>query len=199
MPPKTLILGITVLAIVIIIGGVAYTLVEEQLRPTPSSPENGQQTPTGSTTPEEQPLYPEDNTTDITPGPTTPETPADTNGTTGPSSTVVASVQEQIRDQGMAYLRTTKPETAPLMGNLSWYGGRSDLSSPGTEQFMYYTENGFWSVTVETQANSAGNYIVSGIYFNAATMTTTFKETYTNGVFTLVDYSSQRNPAPIQP
>jgi hypothetical protein len=198
MPPKTLLLGITVLAIVIIIGGVAYTLVEQQLLPTPSSPENGQQTPTGSTTPEELPLYPEDNATDITPDPITPEESTGTNGTTGPSPTVV-SVQEQVRDQGMAYLRTTKPETAPLMGNLSWYGGRYDLSPPGTEQFMYYTENGFWSVTVETQANSVGNYIITGIYFNAASMTVTFKETYTNGVFTLVDYSSQRTPPTIQP
>ncbi len=182
MPPKALLLGITVLAIVIIIGGVAYTLVESQSSPTPSNSGNGQQTPTGSTTPEiVMPEYPEDNSNDTS------------SGTNVPEQTAGASVQEQIRDQGMAYLKTNKPETAPLMGNLTWYGGFYDLSPPGTEQYMYYTRDGFWSITVESQDDSGGNYTITGTYFNAATMTVTFKETYQNGAFTLVNYSSQRN------
>jgi hypothetical protein len=197
MPPKTLLLGITVLAVVIIIGGVAYTLVEEQILPTPSSG-NGQQTPTDNTTPETQPQYTEDNSSAILPEPASPEGSTDTNGTNTPS-TGAASVQEQVRDQGMTYLRTSKSETAPLMGNLSWYGGRYDLSPPGTEQYMYYTSDNFWSVTVESQTDSAGNFTITGTYFNAATMTVTFKEKYVNGVFTLINYSSQRNIAPLPP
>ena len=181
MPPKALLLGITVLAIVIIIGGVAYTLVESQSSPTPSNPGNGQQTPTGNTTPETGPEYPEYNSND---------TSSDTTASEQPTG---ASVQEQIRDQGMTYLKTTKPETAPLMGNLTWYGGFYDLSPPGTEQYMYYTRDGFWSITVESQGESGGNYTITGTYFKAATMTVTFKETYQNGAFTLVNYSSQRN------
>jgi hypothetical protein len=181
MPPKALLLGITVLAIVIIIGGVAYTLVEGQSTPTPSNSGDGQQTPTDSTTPETGPEYPEYNSND---------TSSDTTASEQPTG---ASVQEQIRDQGMTYLKTTKPETAPLMGNLTWYGGFYDLSPPGTEQYMYYTRDGFWSITVESQGDSGGNYTITGTYFNAATMTVTFKETYQNGAFTLVNYSSQRN------
>ncbi len=186
MPPKALLLGITVLAIVIIIGGVAYTLVEGKSSPTPSNPGNGQQTPTGGdTTPETVPEYPDSNSNDNSSDGTASEQP------TG------ASVQEQIRDQGMTYLKTSKPETAPLMSNLTWYGGFYDLSPPGTEQYMYYTTNGFWSITVESQGDSGGNYTITGIYFNAASMTVTFKETYQNGAFTLVNYSSQRNQGPL--
>ncbi len=194
MPPKTLLLGITVLAIVIIIGGVAYTLVEQQALPTPSQG-NGQQTPTGNTTPETEPQFPEDNSTVILPGPTSPDGSAD-NGTNVPS-TGAASVQEQVRDQGMAFLKSNKPETSPLMGNLSWYGGRVEFSPPGTEQYIYYTSDSFWSVTVENPVDSSGNFTITGTYFNAATVTVTFKETDVNGVFSLANYS--RNPTPGQP
>ena len=194
MPPKTLLIGITVLSVVIIIGGIGYTLVEEQRRASPSTPTDGQSTPTPDTTPEVQPQYSDTNSTDTTGGPTS--TIPDTSGAndTGGSSSGGTSPQEQIRDKGMEFLKSNKTETIQLINNLAWIGGRDDLAPMGTERYLYYSTNNAWSVTIESTTNSTTTYAISGDY-NSVNMTVSFKETYTNGVFRITSYTSQRYPA----
>jgi hypothetical protein len=193
MPPKSLLLGITVLSIVIIIGGIGYTLVQNQTASTSSTSGNGQPTTTPDTTPEVQPQYPDTNSTDINGGisSTTPDTSGGSG--TGDSSSTASSPQEQIRDQGMAFLKVSKTETAPLMNNLTWSGGRDDLAPMGTDRYLYYSMDFTWSVTVESATNSTTAYTISGTY-NSASMTVSFNETYTGGVFQIKGYTSQRYP-----
>jgi len=199
MLPKILLLGVTILSVVIIVAGIGYTLVQSQFLNTPSSSGSGQQTQTSDTTPEAQPQYPETNSTDTSGiASTTPDTSTGTNDTSIPSSTGTTSPYEQVRDQGMTYLKSNKAETAALMTNLSWYGGRDDLAPAGTERYYYYSTDGTWSVIVESSTSSSGSYTVTGTY-NSAVMTVSFTETYTSGTFKITSYSSQRYPAPIQP
>jgi hypothetical protein len=188
MPPKILLLGITILSVVIIVGGVAYTLAQNKPAVSPSSSGSGEQTPTGGTTSEVQPQYPDDSSSG---------TSAGANNTDLTLSTT-ASPYEQVRDQGMTFLKNSKKETAALMANLSWTGGRDDLAPIGTERYYYYSSNSAWSVTVETSGNSTFTYIITGTY-NSATMTVSFTEAYTNGVIQITSYSSQRYPTSVQP
>jgi len=194
MPPKTLLIGITVLSIVIIIGGIGYTLVEEQRTPSPSTPTDGQSNTNPDTTPEVQPQYSDTNSTDTTGGPTS--TTPDTSGAneTGGSSSGGTSPQEQIRDKAMEFLKSNKTETRQLINNLAWIGGRDDLAPMGTERYLYYSTNNAWSLTIESTTNSTTTYAISGDY-NSVNMTVSFKETYTNGVFRITSYTSQRYPA----
>jgi hypothetical protein len=199
MPPKILLLGITILSIVIIVGGVAYTLVQNKPAVSPSPSGSGEQTPTGGTTSEVQPQYPEDNSSDTSGNPpTTPDTSTGANDINTPSSNTGASPFEQVRDQGMTFLKNSKAETAALVTNLSWTGGRDDLASVGTERYYYYSSNGAWSIIVESYTNSTSTYTVAGTY-NSATMTVSFTETYTNGAYKLTSYSSQKYPQQTQP
>jgi len=194
MPPKTLLIGITVLSIVIIIGGIGYTLVEEQRTPSPSTPTDGQSNTNPDTTPEVQPQYSDTNSTDTTGGPTS--TTPDTSGAneTGGSSSGGTSPQEQIRDKAMEFLKSNKTETRQLINNLAWIGGRDDLAPMGTERYLYYSTNNAWSLTIESTTNSTTTYAISGDY-NSVNMTVSFKETYTNGVFRITSYTSQRYSA----
>jgi len=194
MPPKTLLIGITVLSIVIIIGGIGYTLVEEQRTPSPSTSTDGQSNTNPDTTPEVQPQYSDTNSTDTTGGPTS--TTPDTSGAneTGGSSSGGTSPQEQIRDKAMEFLKSNKTETRQLINNLAWIGGRDDLAPMGTERYLYYSTNNAWSLTIESTTNSTTTYAISGDY-NSVNMTVSFKETYTNGVFRITSYTSQRYPA----
>jgi hypothetical protein len=194
MPPKSLLLGITVLSIVIIIGGIGYTLVQNRTASTYSTSGNGQPTTTPDTTPEVHPQYPDTNSTDIN-GEASSTTPDTSGGSdTGGSSSTVSSPQEQIRDQGLAFLKVSKTETAPLMNNLTWSGGRDDLAPMGTERYLYYSIDLTWSVTVESATNSTTTYTISGTY-NSVSMTVSFTETYASGVFRITAYSSQRYPS----
>lgn len=94
----------------------------------------------------------------------------------------------------MTFLKNSKAETAALMTNLLWTGGRDNTAPEGIERYLYYTVDGTWSVTVESSTNSTSTYTVTGFY-NSPTMTVSFVETYTNGTFKLTSYSSQRYPA----
>ncbi len=195
MPPKTLLLGLTILTIVIIIGGVAYTLVEENqgLNTNPSG--NGQPTPVSGNSTEPQPQFNDNASTDTTPGTTSSDNNANTNGSDSVLSPNL-SAQEQVRDLGMTYLKNTKPETAPLIANISsWTGGMDPLSPEGTIRYLYYSADNAWSVTVDNPSNSTSNFTITGTY-NSLTMYVLFTETYNGGTFKLTSYSSQRNPVP---
>ncbi|MCW4010114.1 MAG: zinc-ribbon domain-containing protein [Candidatus Bathyarchaeota archaeon] len=58
-----------------------------------------------------------------------------------------ASLQEQIRDAAMTYIKTNHPETAQFMDNLSWTGGRVDRGMiVGSELYTYLS--GGWNFTM---------------------------------------------------
>jgi hypothetical protein len=98
----------------------------------------------------------------------------------------------------MTYLKSNKAETAALMTNLSWYGGRDDLAPAGTDRYYYYSVDGTWSVIVESSINSAGNYTITGTY-NSAVKSFSFTETYVNGVFKLANYTNYPVQTPVGP
>ncbi len=189
MPPKTLLLGITILTVVIIIGGVAYTLAQGSQGSSTNPSGNGQPSPVSGNSTEPQPQYPDSTTNDTTPG-----SPSYNNtNTSGNDSTLSPnlSAQEQIRDLGMAFLKSNKPETAPLVANLSWTGGMDPSAPEGTIRYLFYSTDNAWSVTVESSINSTSTYTVNGTY-NSLTMYVSFAETYTSGTFKLTSYSSQK-------
>jgi hypothetical protein len=196
MPPKTLLLGITVLSIVIIVAGVGWTLVNNTQPFSPTTASGSGQTSTIGNTNETQPAYPDTTTNDTTSG-TSATSPDNAAGTTSNNTTLVPTLspQEQIRDQSMTFLKNSKAETAALMTNLLWTGGRDNAAPEGIERYLYYSVDNTWSVTVESSTNSTSAYTITGLY-NSPTMTVSFTETYTNGTFKLTSYPPpQRYPA----
>jgi cytoskeletal protein RodZ len=178
MPPKTLLIGITVLSIVIILAGVSWTLFSNNQTVTPppssSSPSNQD---TGTSDTDNQQATNTDNTT-----------PNDnsTQPITGLSS------QEQMRDSAMVYVKGNHSETTALMNDLSWIGGRDENAPTDTERYIYYSGN--WSVTIEYPTTSESpTYNITGTY-NSAVQYVQFTETVTNGSFTITSYSNQKYP-----
>jgi hypothetical protein len=53
---------------------------------------------------------------------------------------------EQIRDAVMGFIETNHPETAQLMGELVWTGGREETGLLGAETYNYESEG--WKVTI---------------------------------------------------
>jgi hypothetical protein len=178
MPPKTFLFGITVIAVVIIIAGVSWTLVSNKPSPTPSP------SPTQQITP-----YPV-----LTPAPSTPAFPTSTgnpdtlNGTTSvPSTTQMPSPQDQIRDAAMIYIKYNHPETAPIITNASWSTGKLETGLVGSETIIYY--DGGWTVTVQYPVvpnpvyTVTANYTVGDVYV-------VWQATYDAGAFKDESYAS---------
>lgn len=191
MPNKMLLFGITVLAAVIIIGGASWTLFNNYNQSPPTqNPENNGPSP-----------EPENQNPEATPSDTTSESPndtitnpsPDTNDTLNPSSLPVISPQEQVRDATIAYVRTRYPETAQLMTNLNWTGGRTESFTLENETYLFYASG--WSVKVEYPTTSALVYTVTGDY-NSPTLFVTFTAVEKNGVINITNYSSQRLQPP---
>ena len=168
-----LLLGITVLSIVIIVAGVSWTLInnfnQSTLTPSPST---GPQ----ASVSDSEPLTSPDFSTSPTPSLSGNET-SDTLPT------------EQVRDVALAAIKASHSETAPLMTNLTWTGGRADAGSLDNETYLYYSSG--WAVTVEYPVTSPLAYTITGTY-NSDTMFITFSGAYANGAFTITSYSAQR-------
>ena len=55
--------------------------------------------------------------------------------------------QEQLRDDAMAYIKGNHPETAPLIKDLAWTGGRvTPAGLVGAETYTYLGQG--WNVTI---------------------------------------------------
>ncbi len=193
MPSKMLLFGITVLAAVIIIGGASWTLFNNynQTPPTQNPESNGP-------SPEPENLNPEASPSDTTsesPNNTITNPSPGTNDTLNPSSPPVASPQEKVRDAAMASVKTKYPETAQIMTNLNWTGGRTESFAPENETYLFYGSG--WSVKVEYPATSELVYTVTGNY-NSPTLFVTFTAVEKNGVVSVTNYSFQRLQ-PLQP
>ena len=185
LPNKMFLFGITVLAVVIIVGGLSWTLFNNnnQLSPSQNSQTNGASPEPGDQNPEATPS----DTNPESPSPSTTP-PSDGTETPNPSSSPTTMSQEQIRDITMSAVKAKHPETASLMVNLNWTGGRSEAGSPDNETYLYYSPG--WTVTVENPLTSEPTYTVTGTY-NSETMFITFGAVYKNGVLNITSYQRQ--------
>jgi hypothetical protein len=57
------------------------------------------------------------------------------------------SVQEQVRDDAMTFIKTSHPQTAQFMNNLAWTGGRTTPEGIVGGEMYTYTSPG-WNVTI---------------------------------------------------
>jgi hypothetical protein len=79
-------------------------------------------------------------------------------------------IQEQVRNDAMAYIKTSHSETAQFMSNLAWTGGRTTPQGIlGAETYTYISRgwnvtihypviaNPIYTITADYSATSAGN------------------------------------------
>ena len=171
LPSKTFILGITVLAVVIIIGGASWTILDLGKPTTPADTNNTLPDQTPSEQPEPQ------NPEDTVPAPeNSTDVPADSQGVT----------EEQVKDAAMAHIKSTYPVTAQFMINLTWNGGRLETESLETETYVFYAS--YWTVTVEWPMVSNPTYKVSAAYSLEETLVM-WEGSYQNGKITETKYS----------
>ena len=163
LPNKIFIFGMTVAAVVIIVGGVSWTLFNSN-QPAAA--------PSDTTQPSNQPES------------QNPEVPTDTspgssdNPTNSSNSESSALPEEQVKDAAMTYIKTAHAKTAPLMTDLSWTGGRLETEDPNTETYIYYAAN--WEVTIEWPLVSNPTYTVSASYRSEETQIV-WQGTFQNG------------------
>ena len=164
LPSKTFIFGTTVLAVVIIIGGLSWTLVN-----------SNQPTQNSSSLPESQnPEVPPATSPGSSDNPSN-ATNSDSSGTSFPET---AALPEEVKDAAIAYIKTTYPKVAQFMTDLAWTGGRLETGDVSTETYIYYASD--WTVTVEWLLVSNPTYKVSANYTSAETLIV-WQGTYQNG------------------
>lgn len=78
------------------------------------------------------------------------------------------SIQEQVRDDAMAYLRSSHPETGQFMNNLVWTGGRTTPQDIlGAETYTYLSQG--WNVTIHYPVIANPTYTITADYSAAST------------------------------
>jgi hypothetical protein len=76
--------------------------------------------------------------------------------------------QEQVRDDAMAYIRTSHPETAQFMNNLTWTGGRTTPENIlGAETYTYLSQG--WNVTIHYPVIANPTYAITADYSAVST------------------------------
>ena len=169
MPPKAIIYGITVISLVIIIGGAAsWTLAnfgsssgEPVISPNPIASDNSENSDTVMPT-----NSPQDN-----------EAP-------------VLSPTEQIRDSLMAYLQTNHPEITSMLPNSPWQGGLQSIGADNSQLYIYNSSG--WVVTIQFNDSPNAQYFVTANY---KTGTIYWEGTYENDVFAEITYSANGSPS----
>jgi hypothetical protein len=167
--------GVTVLAVVIIIGGVTWTLFGSNEPGAPSVPDNSQpdsQNPSDQTEPESPDTTPE-------PSENSSETP---NGS-------LVSHQEQARDAAVEYIKSKHPTIAQFLTDLSWYGGRYEIEETENETYIYYASD--WTVTVSWPPVENPTYQVSAHYASDQ-MEIVWEGSYQNGVVRETKFTGSR-------
>jgi hypothetical protein len=72
-------------------------------------------------------------------------------------------IQEQVRDDTMAFIKTNHPETAQFMNNLAWTGGRTTPQGIlGAETYTYLSQG--WNVTITYPVVSNPIYTIIADY-----------------------------------
>jgi hypothetical protein len=77
-------------------------------------------------------------------------------------------IQEKVRDDAVAYIKTSHPETAQFMNNLTWTGGRTTPEDIlGAETYTYISQG--WNVTIHYPVVPNPIYTVTADYSAAST------------------------------
>jgi hypothetical protein len=77
-------------------------------------------------------------------------------------------IQEQVRGDAMAYIKTNHPETAQFMNNLTWTGGRTTPRDIlGAETYTYISKG--WNVTIHYPVIANPTYAITADYSAAST------------------------------
>jgi len=83
------------------------------------------------------------------------------------SASPALPVQEQVRDDAMAYIKTSHPETAQFMNNLAWTGGRTTPEGIlGAETYTYISQG--WNVTIQYPVIASPTYAITADYSAAS-------------------------------
>jgi len=113
---------------------------------------------------------------------------------TAVSQTPESSVQEQVRDATMTYIRANHPETAQFMNNLSaWTGGREDTGLLGAETYIYNSTG--WTVTIKYPVIPNPVYTITADYSATSTQGASipyrviWEGTWENGSVTETSYT----------
>ena len=73
------------------------------------------------------------------------------------------SVQEQVRDDAMTFIKTSHPQTAQFMNNLAWTGGRTTPQGIlGAEIYTYLSQG--WNVTIHYPVVANPTYAITVDY-----------------------------------
>lgn len=96
------------------------------------------------------------------------------------------SMQEEVRNAAMDYIKTNHPETEQFMDNLAWTGGRQDTGLIGAETFIYQSEG--WTVTIQYPVVLEPIFSISAEYSAAGEIgipySVTWEGTMQNGIGT---------------
>jgi hypothetical protein len=127
-------------------------------------------------------------------------TGTDDNGTITETSYTATgmSVQEQVRDATMAYIKANHPETALLIGDLTWNGGVVDTGLVGASDYVYTTAHGmmggaWWTVEITYPVIPNPTYTVTANYTQTGVLhpyNVNWTGTYQDGTVTETSYSS---------
>ena len=172
LPNKIVIFGFTVLAVVIIIGGLTWTIFNPNQATVPPSG-NSQTTQPPSNLPEGQ-------------NSGTPPEGSDSTVTNTSETTSSSVLPEEVRDAAMAYVKIKHSKTAQFMTDLSWTGSRFDSEELGNETYVYYADSG-WTVTVQWLLVSNPVYDVSA-ELNSDENFILWQGTYQNGTIKETSY-----------
>ncbi len=186
MPPRTIILGVTIIAIIIIIAGIGWTVVNSANEPTPTS----KPTPT-------QEVTPTPNVTQTPPATLSPEIPTIS---PSPSTSPSPLAQNEVRDVAMMYILATHPETSAIIPNsLVWTGGKVDTTILGSETYIYVS--GGWTTTIQNLVVKDPAYNITANY-SAANVFVIWQGMDQSGTFTETNYTSSGlegpTPSPTQ-
>jgi hypothetical protein len=109
-----------------------------------------------------------------------------TNPQPTPTPTPELTVQEQARNAAVTYMQSNHTETAPLLANLTWTGGRQDTAGLiGAETYIYNSTN--WSVSIKYPVIPNPTYTVNATY-SSGTTTVNWQGTYQDGAVTETSY-----------
>jgi hypothetical protein len=85
-----------------------------------------------------------------------------------PTAPSELSIQEQVREAAMAYMKGNHPETAQFMNNLGWTGGRvAPTVFVGAETYTYLSQG--WNVTISYPVVPNPKYTITTDYSAAST------------------------------
>lgn len=103
------------------------------------------------------------------------------------------SVQEQVRDDAMAFIKTSHTETAQFMNNLAWAGGRATPDGIlGAETYTYVSQG--WNVTIQYPVIADPTYTITANYSATSTGNVTipyavlWQGSWENGTITETNY-----------